>query len=113
MLNMRKTIKMKGGVPVYPGGYSCVFKPQLKCKKQTKKNNRKNKEGISKLLFKKYAKIEVHNIEKFYKALKKIPKSHKYFLFTKTTSCSPAKISAHDLQGFDEMCTNFTSHGIY
>ena len=109
----RKNIKMKGGIPIYPGGYSCVFKPQLKCKKQTKKNNRKNKEGISKLLFKKYAKIEVHNIEKFYDALKKIPKSHKYFLFTKTTSCSPAKISAHDLQGFDEMCTNFTSHGIY
>ena len=21
-----------GGVPIYPGGYSCVFKPQLKCK---------------------------------------------------------------------------------
>lgn len=104
---------MKGGIPVYPGGYSCVFKPQLKCKKKTKKKYQNKKEGISKLLFKKYANIEVNNIEKFYKALKKIPKSYKYFLFTKTTSCSPAKISAHDLQGFDEMCTNFTSHGIY
>jgi tRNA A-37 threonylcarbamoyl transferase component Bud32 len=120
---------MKGGVPIYPGGYSCVFKPQLKCKIMTKKlkkrnmknsrkhhsNNSKNtnqKNGISKLLFKKYADVEMHNIQKFYHALRKIPKSHKYFLFTKTTSCPPAKISTHDLNGFDEMCENFTSHDI-
>ena len=113
---------MKGGIPIYPGGYSCVFKPQLKCTQQKtkriknkndKNNEKKNDKGISKLLFRKYANIEIHNIEKFYNALKKIPKSHKYFLFTKTTSCSPAKLSERDLQGFDEMCTNFTSHGIY
>ena len=114
----RKIIRMKGGVPIYPGGYSCVFKPQLKCKKKTKKTkrgiiNNDNDKGISKLLFKKYANIEVNNIEKFYNALKKIPKSYKYFLFSKTISCSPSKITKRDLQGFDEMCTNFTSHGIY
>ena len=119
---------MKGGVPIYPGGYSCVFKPQLKCKIMTKKlkkrnmknsrkhhsnNSKKNqKNGISKLLFKKYADVEMHNIQKFYHALRKIPKSHKYFLFTKTTSCPPAKISTRDLNGFDEMCENFTSHDI-
>ena len=115
---------MKGGVPIYPGGYSCVFKPQLKCKTITRKRNMKNsmknsknkngneKNGISKLLFKKYADIEMHNIQKFNHALRKIPKSHKYFLFAKTTSCPPAKISSRDLRGFDEMCTNFTSHDI-
>lgn len=117
--------KMKGGVPIYPGGYSCVFKPQLKCKTRTKKRNVKNSiksiknnknsngnGGISKLLFKKYADIEMHNIQKFHHALRKIPKSHKYFLFAKTTSCPPAKISTRDLRGFDEMCENFTSHDV-
>ncbi len=112
-----------GGVPIYPGGYSCVFKPQLKCKtkkiikrnmKSSIKNskNRNGNNGISKLLFKKYANVEMHNIQQFYHALRKIPKSHKYFLFAKTTSCPPAKISTRDLQGFDEMCTNFTSHDV-
>lgn len=117
----KKVKKMKGGIPIYPGGYSCVFKPQLNCKsknktkkniKQKKRNNTTNDAGISKLLFKKYADIEMHNIEKFYYALRKIPKSHKYFLFAKTTSCNPAKIPIRELKGFDEMCTNFTSHGV-
>lgn len=120
-------MQMIGGVPIYPGGYSCVFKPQLKCK--TKKVKRRNKnsipssipnrtrnrnqdKGISKLLFKKYAEIEMQNIQKFHHALRKIPKSHKYFLFTKSTSCSPAKISLRDLKGFDDMCSNFTSHHV-
>jgi hypothetical protein len=129
-MSTKKNKKMIGGIPVYPGGYSCVFKPQLKCKMGTKKikkrdanngkrNNKRNNhgdgdgdKGISKLLFKKYADIEMRNIEHFYNALKKIPKSHKYFLFTKTTACPPAKISTRDLRGFDEMCTNFTSHDV-
>jgi serine/threonine protein kinase len=123
----QKIKKMKGGIPIYPGGYSCVFKPQLKCKTRTKKRNVKNsiknsikssikssngKNGISKLLFKKHADVEMHNIQKFHHALRKIPKSHKYFLFAKTTSCPPAKISSRDLRGFDEMCENFTSHDV-
>ena len=120
----KKNKKMIGGIPIYPGGYSCVFKPQLKCKTRTKKikkrdlnngkknNNTDGDKGISKLLFKKYADIEMRNIEHFYNALKKIPKSHKYFLFTKTTACPPDTISKRDLRGFDEMCTNFTSHDV-
>lgn len=121
MIFTKKLKKMKGGIPIYPGGYSCVFKPQLKCRttkkrnmKNSGKNNKNNNEknGISKLLFKKYADIEMHNIQKFYHALRKIPKSHKYFLFAKTTSCPPEKISTRDLNGFDEMCENFTSHDI-
>lgn len=121
-MHTKKILKMKGGIPIYPGGYSCVFKPQLKCKGQkhhkTKKNNKITTEmnnvnkGVSKLLFKKYADIEMYNVEKFYHALKKIPNSHKYFLFTKTTTCSPANISSKDLKGFDKMCTNFTSHDV-
>ena len=55
-MKTKKNKKMFGGIPVYPGGYSCVFKPQLKCKTKTrkikkidgKKNNGNN--GISKLL---------------------------------------------------------------
>ena len=122
-MSTKKNKKMIGGIPIYPGGYSCVFKPQLKCKTTTKKkkrdanngkknNNADSDKGISKLLFKKYAEIEMRNIEHFYNALKKIPKSHKYFLFTRTTACPPAKISTRDLRGFDEMCTNFTSHDV-
>ncbi len=117
---------MNGGIPIYPGGYSCIFKPQLKCKTRTKKRNMKNSIksnkhgsknsngncGISKLLFKKHADVEIHNIQKFHHALRKIPKSHKYFLFAKTTSCPPAKISTRDLRGFDEMCEIFTSHDV-
>lgn len=101
---------MNGGVPIYPGGFSCVFKPQLRCKNKTIKIQKK--EGISKLLFKKYAEIEMENIQRFYNATKKIPRSHKYFLFTRSKLCSPAKISKRDLRGFDEMCTNFTSHDV-
>jgi hypothetical protein len=109
---------MTGGIPIYPGGFSCVFKPQLKCKSKNKirKNNtRRNnydKMGISKLLLKQHARMEMDNIHLFYNALKSIPKSHKYFLFTKSKICSPAKISKRDLEGFDNMCTSFTSHEI-
>ena len=111
---------MSGGIPIYPGGFSCVFKPQLKCKSKNKirKNKtRRNKysdsvDGISKLLLKEHAKMEMDNIHLFYNALKSIPKSHKYFLFTKSKLCSPAKISKRDLKGFDNMCSSFTSREI-
>lgn len=110
---------MTGGIPIYPGGFSCVFKPQLKCKLKNKNKTRRNKysyksdkTGISKLLFKQHAKLEMDNIQLFYNALKSIPKSHKYFLFTKSKLCSPAKISKRDLKGFDNMCSSFTSHDI-
>ena len=105
---------MSGGIPIYPGGFSCVFKPQLKCKLKNKnKTKRKNDSvGISKLLFKQHAKLEMDNIHLFYNALKSIPKSHKYFLFTKSKLCLPAKISKRDLKGFDNMCSSFTSHEI-
>ena len=108
-----KSIKsvMNGGVPIYPGGFSCVFKPQLRCKNKTIKIQ-KGEKGISKLLFKKYAEIEMENIQRFYNAIKKIPRSHKYFLFTRSKMCSPAKIPKRDLRGFDEMCTNFTTHDV-
>ena len=117
-ITKKRKMYMTGGIPIYPGGFSCVFKPQLKCKSKNKirKNNtRRNnydKTGISKLLFKQHARMEMDNIHLFYNALKSIPKSHKYFLFTKSKICSPAKISKRDLAGFDNMCTSFTNHEI-
>ena len=117
-ITKKRKMYMTGGIPIYPGGFSCVFKPQLKCKSKNKirKNNtRRNnydKTGISKLLFKQHARMEMDNIHLFYNALKSIPKSHKYFLFTKSKICSPAKISKRDLDGFDNMCTSFTSHEV-
>ena len=119
-ITKKKKMYMTGGIPIYPGGFSCVFKPQLKCKSKNKirKNKtRRNKysdsvDGISKLLFKHHAKMEMDNIHLFYNALKSIPKSHKYFLFTKSKLCYPAKISKRDLTGFDSMCTSFTNREI-
>ena len=117
-ITKKRKMYMTGGIPIYPGGFSCVFKPQLKCKSKNKirKNNtRRNnydKTGISKLLFKQHARMEMDNIHLFYNALKSIPKSHKYFLFTKSKLCSPAKISKRDLDGFDNMCTSFTSNEV-
>ena len=68
---------MSGGIPIYPGGFSCVFKPQLKCKSKNKIRKNKtrrnkysgnsDKTGISKLLFKHHAKMEMDNIQPFYK----------------------------------------------
>lgn len=113
--------EMTGGIPIYPGGYSCVFKPQLKCKnKSVKHSKNKNKtksstlrkHGISKLLFKKYAEIEMQNIKLFYNALRKIPKSHRYFLLTKSKMCPPDNISKKDLEGFDTVCKGFGERGI-
>ena len=117
-ITKKRKYSMSGGIPIYPGGFSCVFKPQLKCKSKNKirknktRRNHYDKTGISKLLFKQYARMEMDNIHLFYNALKSIPKSHKYFLFTKSKLCSPAKISKHDLEGFDNMCTSFTSHEV-
>ena len=117
-ITRKRKMYMTGGIPIYPGGFSCVFKPQLKCKSKNKNKMKKNKtrrnkySGISKLLFKQHAKLEMDNIQLFYNALKSIPKSHKYFLFTKSKLCSPAKMSKRDLKGFDNMCTSFTSHEI-
>ena len=113
-ITKKRKYSMSGGIPIYPGGFSCVFKPQLKCKLKNKnKTKRKNDSvGISKLLFKQHAKLEMDNIHLFYNALKSIPKSHKYFLFTKSKLCLPAKISKRDLKGFDNMCSSFTSHEI-
>jgi len=121
-ITKKRKMYMTGGIPIYPGGFSCVFKPQLKCKSKNKIKKNKtrrnkysgnfDKMGISKLLFKEHAKLEMDNIQLFYNALKSIPKSHKYFLFTKSKLCSPAKISKRDLKGFDNMCSSFTNHEI-
>lgn len=118
-ITKKRKMYMTGGIPIYPGGFSCVFKPQLKCKSKNKNKTKRNKyhrkmnsAGISKLLFKHHAKMEMDNIRLFYNALKSIPKSHKYFLFTKSKLCSPAKISKRDLTGFDSMCTSFTNREI-
>ena len=117
-ITKKRKYSMSGGIPIYPGGFSCVFKPQLKCKSKNKirknktRRNNYDKTGISKLLFKQHARMEMDNIHLFYNALKSIPKSHKYFLFTKSKLCSPAKISKRDLEGFDNMCTSFTNNEI-
>lgn len=78
---------MNGGVPIYPGGFSCVFKPQLRCKNKTIKIQ-KGEKGISKLLFKKYAEIEMENIQRFYNATKKYQGRINIF-FLQAQKCVP------------------------
>ena len=51
----------KGGKPINSGGYGCIFKPALKCKGKTKREN-----GISKLMTKEHADSEYDIIARFF-----------------------------------------------
>lgn len=90
-----------GGNVIGSGSYGCVFKPALKCKGKSQKNN-KNK--VTKLMFNKYALIEYKEIMKFKKILKKIPKYRDYFFVDNITKCIPENISPSDLQNYETKC---------
>jgi hypothetical protein len=90
-----------GGNVIGSGSYGCVFKPALKCRGKTAKNN-KNK--VTKLMMKKYAITEYKEIMKFKKILKKIPKYKDYFFVDNITKCIPENISPTDLQNYESKC---------
>jgi hypothetical protein len=93
--------KITGGNVIGSGSYGCVFKPALKCKGATAKNN-KNK--VTKLMFKKYAVTEYKEIMKFKKILKTIPRYKDYFFVDNITKCIPENISPSDLQNYESKC---------
>jgi hypothetical protein len=90
-----------GGNVIGSGSYGCVFKPALKCKDKSAKNN-KNK--VTKLMFKKYALTEYREIMKFKKILKKIPNYRDYFFVDDITKCIPENISPADLRDYESKC---------
>jgi len=107
------TKQKKGGSVIGAGGYGCVFRPAIQCKKSKKKETKKN---VSKLLLKRYAKSEFQKSVRFYNKLKSIPNFNKYFIFPQKL-CSPSKLSEEDKINFSLKCTtllkkNITVHNV-
>jgi len=90
---------MHGGEVINSGGFGCIFKPALKCKGKTREKNK-----ITKLMTRKNSLLEYNEITKFKKVLKKIPHYNNYFLLNNITLCTPAKLTAQDLQHYNTKC---------
>jgi hypothetical protein len=102
--------KTRGGRAVDAGSYGCVFIPGLKC---ADKRIPYNKNGISKLMYKKDADDEMLEMQKVERYTKSIPNNEKYFLVSNTYKCSPDAITEkEDLLSFDAKCGLFTKRGI-
>jgi hypothetical protein len=98
----------RGGKVIDSGGFGCIFRPQLKCKKSI---NNRNKiygtnnydiNGISKVMQKKYAIREYFSLNEFIKIIKTIPNYNYYFLITDFTLCRPQYFTPKDLIDFDK-----------
>ena len=96
---------MKGGKVIAAGGFGCVFKPSLKCK------NGNNYKGITKLMFKKYAKQEYLEINKIKDIIKNLKNYKDYFLVDNIKICDINKLTNDDLIGLDN-CSSLKKHGI-
>ena len=93
----------KGGKPINSGGYGCIFKPALKCKGKTKREN-----GISKLMTKEHADSEYDIIARFFEKIRQIPNYNKYFLIDDISICEPGKLTNTDLQNYNKICSSLT-----
>ena len=103
MININKDNNLKGGKVIASGGFGCIFQPALKCKTQSKTQN-KNTNRISKLMTKKHARTEYKEITKFQKLLKQIPHYSDYFLLNDFVLCKPTKLSVKDLTNYKKKC---------
>ena len=92
---------LKGGKVIASGGFGCIFKPALKCKGK----DERAKDGITKLMKKKYTARENESIMKYKKLLDKIPNYSKYFLIDGFTTCEPDTLVEEDLENFDKKCS--------
>ena len=109
----------RGGKVIDSGGFGCIFRPQIRCKKS--KNN-KNKiygtnkydvNGISKVMQKKYAINEYFSLTKFISIIKTIPNYNYYFLISDFTLCRPVYFTPQDLIDFDKKkCSSLTKRNI-
>ena len=107
------TKQKKGGSVIGAGGYGCVFRPAIQCKKSKKKITKKN---VTKLLLKRYAKNEFQKSVRFYSKLKSIPNFNNYFIFPQKI-CSPSKLTEEDKINFSLKCntllkSNITVHNV-
>lgn len=103
---MKKTMK-KGGKVLASGGFGCIFKPALRCK--TSKT--RNKDGVSKLMKKKYVMKEYGEILKYLPELKSIPNYQNYFLVEGFSTCDPDPLDEEDKDNFDQKCRALTKNG--
>jgi serine/threonine protein kinase len=106
---VKKTHSKKGGRAVDSGSYGCVFNPPIKCANSPYPYNGKN---ISKLMYKKDTQSELEEIKKVKHFIENIPDKENYFVISNTYACSPDKLQADDLSGFDNECQLFTKYGI-
>jgi serine/threonine protein kinase len=101
----RKDKHKTGGEAIAAGGYGCVFKPVLRCE-QMKRNNKRGKILVSKLLMKEDAFDEMEEIEGILKFIKKNPDNSKYFIINDQVSiCKPAPLTKTDLHNYDKVCS--------
>ena len=83
------------------GGFGCIFKPALKCKNKEKRQE----EGITKLMKKRHTKREYDSIMKFKKLLDGIPNYSNYFLIDGFSTCDPDTLNEEDLENFNKKCS--------
>jgi serine/threonine protein kinase len=93
--------KSVAGKPIAEGGFGCVFKPELRCKK-----NAPDKNYVSKLMLKKNAEEEMKLINIVNKNLTRIPYYAEYFLVKGAYICNPSKLTTGDKKGFNEKCSS-------
>jgi len=111
--NIKSIQETKGGEVIAAGGFGCVFDPALVCKKKSKKiQPRKNRKYISKLMTKKHALEEYHEIINIRNQLKNIPHYTNYFLINDFTLCKPNNLTRKDLKHFEKKCTTLKKQNI-
>ena len=112
IINIRKSRKKNknkplssiydGGAAFAKGGFGCVFKPALSCKK-SELNSKPN--YVSKLIDAKDAKREYEYITNIKKKLQHLPPNiKKFFLLDNVTMCEPGPLSESDKVKIEEVC---------
>jgi hypothetical protein len=108
-----------GGKVIDSGGFGCVFRPQLQCKKSRNNKNKiygdnnYDKNGISKVMPKKYAISEYNELVKFISIIKTIPNFNHYFIISQITLCRPKHLKPSDLVDFDRIkCSSLKKKNI-
>jgi len=90
---------LMGGKVIGSGGFGCIFKPALKCKKKPRVKN-----NITKLMKSKHVYSEYNEVIKYNNLLKKIPNYSDYFLVEGFSICKPEPLTKKDLHNFNNKC---------
>lgn len=100
------------GRPIAAGGFGCVFKPPIKCKKVNLREKQNKKDYVSKLMKKRYAREEMGENTRVKRIILNIPNNEKYFLLNNIFKCDPNNLEAEDLIDFNNKCRNMGNMGI-